>query len=427
MATVVVVGTQWGDEGKGKVTDYLAEQAHVVARYQGGNNAGHQIRLNGQKFNMHLLPSGYLYEDKVCLLGNGMVIDPRALLEEMNYIHKQGVKTGKLVISDRAHVVMPYHIRLDELEEERKSMQKIGTTRKGIGPAYMDKAARIGIRIADLLDPDEFRRKLELNVDEKNRLLHRYYETDGFDVDAIYDEYLSYAEQIRPYVTETSVVLDEAISHGQDVLFEGAQATMLDLDQGTYPYVTSSNPVAGGVCIGAGVGPTKINKVIGVVKAYTTRVGEGPFVSELNNELGERLREEGHEYGVTTGRPRRVGWFDSVVTRHARRVSGLDAIAVTKLDILSIMDELKICVAYRLDGREITHIPASLSALGRCEPVYETMPGWKTDISHMRSFEELPVEAQHYLKRIEELTGAEIVIFGTGAEREQMVEMTPVF
>jgi adenylosuccinate synthase len=427
MATVVVVGTQWGDEGKGKVTDFLAERAHVVARYQGGNNAGHQIRINGQKFNMHLLPSGYLYEDKVCLLGNGMVIDPRALLEEMDYILNQGVKPGKLVISDRAHVVMPYHLRIDELEEERKSMQKIGTTRKGIGPAYMDKAARIGIRIADLLDPEEFRRKLTLNVEEKNRLLHRYYETDGFDVDALFDEYMGYAERIRPYVTETSVVLDEAISRGEDVLFEGAQATMLDLDQGTYPYVTSSNPVAGGVCIGAGVGPTKIDKVIGVVKAYSTRVGEGPFVSELTNDLGDMLREAGHEYGVTTGRARRVGWFDSVVTQHARRVSGLDAIAVTKLDILSVLDELKICVAYRLDGQEITHVPASLSALGRCEPVYETMPGWKVDITGVRTFDDLPVEAQHYLHRLEELTGAEIAIFGTGAEREQMVEMLAIF
>ena len=427
MATVVVVGTQWGDEGKGKVTDFLAERAHVVARYQGGNNAGHQIRINGQKFNMHLLPSGYLYEDKVCLLGNGMVIDPRALLEEMDYILNQGVKPGKLVISDRAHVVMPYHLRIDELEEERKSMQKIGTTRKGIGPAYMDKAARIGIRIADLLDPEEFRRKLTLNVEEKNRLLHRYYETDGFDVDALFDEYMSYAERIRPYVTETSVVLDEAISRGEDVLFEGAQATMLDLDQGTYPYVTSSNPVAGGVCIGAGVGPTKIDKVIGVVKAYSTRVGEGPFVSELTNDLGDMLREAGHEYGVTTGRARRVGWFDSVVTQHARRVSGLDAIAVTKLDILSVLDELKICVAYRLDGQEITHVPASLSALGRCEPVYETMPGWKVDITGVRTFDDLPVEAQHYLHRLEELTGAKIAIFGTGAEREQMVEMLSIF
>ena len=427
MATVVVVGTQWGDEGKGKVTDFLAERAHVVARYQGGNNAGHQIRINGQKFNMHLLPSGDLYEDKVCLLGNGMVIDPRALLEEMDYILNQGVKPGKLVISDRAHVVMPYHLRIDELEEERKSMQKIGTTRKGIGPAYMDKAARIGIRIADLLDPEEFRRKLTLNVEEKNRLLHRYYETDGFDVDALFDEYMSYAERIRPYVTETSVVLDEAISRGEDVLFEGAQATMLDLDQGTYPYVTSSNPVAGGVCIGAGVGPTKIDKVIGVVKAYSTRVGEGPFVSELTNDLGDMLREAGHEYGVTTGRARRVGWFDSVVTQHARRVSGLDAIAVTKLDILSVLDELKICVAYRLDGQEITHVPASLSALGRCEPVYETMPGWKVDITGVRTFDDLPVEAQHYLHRLEELTGAEIAIFGTGAEREQMVEMLAIF
>lgn len=427
MSTVIVVGTQWGDEGKGKVTDYLAEQAHVVARYQGGNNAGHQIRLNGQKYNMHLLPSGYLYEDKICLLGNGMVIDPRALLEEMDFIHSQGVKPGKLVISDRAHVVMPYHIRLDELEEERKSGQKIGTTRKGIGPAYIDKVARIGIRMADMLDAEEFKRKLTNNLAEKNLLLQKFYETDGFDIETIFNDYMGYAERLRPYVTDTSVVLDEVIDQGQKVLFEGAQATMLDIDHGTYPYVTSSNPVAGGACIGNGVGPTKIGKIIGVVKAYTTRVGEGPFVTELTDALGDQIRETGHEYGVTTGRPRRVGWFDSVVTRHAKRVSGLDAIAVTKLDILSGLDELKICVAYRLDGKVITHIPANLADLGRCEPVYETLPGWMADISGVRKFEDLPKAAQDYLRRIEEHTGVNIAVFGTGAEREQMVEVLPIF
>ncbi len=427
MATVVVIGTQWGDEGKGKVTDYLAERAAVVARYQGGNNAGHQIRLAGKKFDLHLLPSGILYNDKLCVLGNGMVIDPRSLLDEMREISSLGISIGRLVISDRAHLVLPYHIRLDKLEEERKGVSKIGTTRKGIGPAYMDKAARIGIRMADLLEPEVFRARLKENLIEKNRLFERYYEVSGYSVEEIADEYLGYGEALRSYVTDTSVVLDECLARGDDVLFEGAQATMLDLDHGTYPYVTSSNPVAGGVCVGSGVGPTKIDKVIGVVKAYTTRVGEGPFVTELNDSLGEHIREKGYEYGVTTGRPRRVGWFDSVVTRHARRVNGLDGIAVTKIDILSGIDELKICVAYRLDGREIDHIPASLSQLQRCEPVYETLPGWREDIGNARSFSELPTAAQAYLRRMEELTGAPLLLFGTGADRVQVVEVRPVF
>ena len=427
MATVVVIGTQWGDEGKGKVTDYLAERAAVVARYQGGNNAGHQIRLAGKKFDLHLLPSGILYNDKLCVLGNGMVIDPRSLLDEMREISSLGISIGRLAISDRAHLVLPYHIRLDKLEEERKGVGKIGTTRKGIGPAYMDKAARSGIRMADLLEPEVFRARLRENLVEKNRLFERYYEVSGYSVEEIADEYLGYGEALRPYVADTSVVLDECLARGDDVLFEGAQATMLDLDHGTYPYVTSSNPVAGGVCVGSGVGPTKIDRVIGVAKAYMTRVGEGPFVTELNDSLGEHIREKGFEYGVTTGRPRRIGWFDSVVARHARRVSGLDGIAVTKIDILSGIDELKICVAYRLDGREIDHIPASLSQLQRCEPVYETLPGWREDIGNARSFSELPTAAQAYLRRMEELTGAPLLLFGTGADRVQVVEVRPVF
>ncbi|PWI56832.1 adenylosuccinate synthase [Sulfoacidibacillus thermotolerans] len=427
MATVVVIGTQWGDEGKGKVTDYLAEKSSVVARYQGGNNAGHQIRLNGQKFDLHLLPSGILYQDKHCILGNGMVIDPRALLEEIDYLQTLGVKMGKLAISDRAHVVLPYHIRIDELDEERKGLGKIGTTRKGIGPAYMDKAARIGIRMADLLEPEDFREKLKQNLEEKNQLFRQYYGTEGFALEQIFEEYSAYGERLRSYVTDTSVVLDEALARGENILFEGAQATMLDQDHGTYPYVTASSPVAGGASIGTGIGPSKINTVIGVVKAYTTRVGEGPFVTELDNELGQHIREVGHEYGVTTGRPRRIGWFDSVVTRHARRVSGINGIAVTKLDILTGLDELKICIGYRLRGELITHVPASISALRECKPEYEILPGWKEDISDVRSFAELPNAAQQYLRRIEELTGAKIVLFGTGADRDRIVEVQQVF
>jgi len=427
MATVVVVGTQWGDEGKGKITDYLAERADVVARYQGGNNAGHQIKLGDQKFDLHLLPSGVLYPDKVCVMGNGMVIDPRALLQEISYVKNLLGHMGRLVISERAHLVMPYHIRLDELEEERKGTAGIGTTRKGIGPAYMDKAARIGIRITDLLHVEDFIDKLEKNLREKNRLFEKYYEVAGFTVEAIAAEYLPLAEAIRPFVADTSAVLDDAILAGQDILFEGAQATMLDIDHGTYPYVTSSNPVAGGVCIGSGVGPTKIDKVVGVVKAYSTRVGEGPFVTELNNELGAQLREVGHEYGVTTGRPRRIGWPDAVVTPHARRVSGLDGIAVTKLDILTGLSEIKICVAYRLHGKEIRDVPASLTELRQCEPVYETLPGWTEDIRSARSLADLPAAARVYLERTAELTGAPLWMFGTGAERDQLVLLQSAF
>lgn len=360
-------------------------------------------------------------------MGNGMVIDPRALLQEISYVKNLLGHMGRLVISERAHLVMPYHIRLDELEEERKGTAGIGTTRKGIGPAYMDKAARIGIRITDLLHVEDFMDKLEENLREKNRLFEKYYEVAGFTVEAIAAEYLPLAEAIRPFVADTSAVLDDAILAGQDILFEGAQATMLDIDHGTYPYVTSSNPVAGGVCIGSGVGPTKIDKVVGVVKAYSTRVGEGPFVTELNNELGAQLREVGHEYGVTTGRPRRIGWLDAVVTRHARRVSGLDGIAVTKLDILTGLSEIKICVAYRLHGKEIRDVPASLTELRQCEPVYETLPGWTEDIRSARSLADLPAAARAYLERIAELTGAPLWMFGTGAERDQLVLLQSAF
>ncbi len=426
MATVVVVGTQWGDEGKGKVTDYLAQRASVVVRYQGGNNAGHQIKLGTQKFDLHLLPSGVLYPDKLCVIGNGVVVDPRALLQEIDYILSLQGSMARLAISDRAHLVMPYHIRMDEMEEDRKGSDKIGTTRKGIGPAYMDKAARIGIRVVDLLDETEFKRKLALNLQEKNRMFERYYGVGPLSFDGIAAEYLALAPRIREFVKDTSVVLDEALTMGEDVLFESAQATMLDIDHGTYPYVTASNPVAGGVCIGAGIGPTRVGTVVGVVKAYTTRVGEGPFVTEMEEEPAERLRKAGQEYGVTTGRPRRMGWFDAVVTRHARRVSGLDGIAVTKLDILTGMDELRICSGYRLNGEIIGHIPANISALARCEPVYETFPGWREDISGARSFDDLPEQARRYLSRIAELTGAPLLLFGTGAEREQIVEVKRV-
>ncbi|GEN34666.1 adenylosuccinate synthase [Aneurinibacillus danicus] len=419
MSTVVVVGTQWGDEGKGKITDFLAEKAEVVARYQGGDNAGHTIVFGGTKYKLHLIPSGIFYKEKICVIGNGMVVNPKALVKELDYLHSNGVSTDNLRISDRAHVIMPYHMKLDAAEEAKKGDNKIGTTLKGIGPAYMDKSARIGIRMADLMDKKVFEMKLRRNLEEKNRLFEKYYETEGFTVEEIMNEYLTYAERIRPYVTDTSVVLNDAIDAGKRVLFEGAQGVMLDIDQGTYPFVTSSNPVAGGVCIGSGVGPTKIHHVVGVAKAYTSRVGDGPFPTELHDEIGNRIREVGREYGTTTGRPRRVGWFDSVVVRHARRVSGITALSLNSLDVLSGLKTVKICAAYRYKGEVIEHYPANLNILAECEPVYEELPGWDEDITGVRSLDELPENARHYVERITQLTGIPLSTFSVGPDREQ--------
>ncbi|PZE19066.1 adenylosuccinate synthase [Paenibacillus xerothermodurans] len=427
MSTVVVVGTQWGDEGKGKITDFLAESAEVVARYQGGNNAGHTILINDKKYKLTMIPSGIFYKDKICVIGNGMVINPAALLEEIQYIHDNGFSTDNLRISDRAHVIMPYHLLLDGLEEDRKGESKIGTTRKGIGPCYMDKAARNGIRIADLMDAEEFERKVRHMVAEKNLLIEQVYSSKGLDAEAIIEEYLGYAERLRNYVTDTSVVLNDLIDEGKKVLFEGAQGVMLDIDQGTYPYVTSSNPSAGGVCIGSGVGPSKIEQIIGVAKAYTTRVGDGPFPTELLDETGNWIREKGHEYGTVTGRPRRVGWFDSVVVRHARRVSGITGLSLNSLDVLAGLETVKICTAYRVRGEVIEHYPASLKLLADCEAVYEELPGWSEDITGVRKLEDLPVNARRYVERVSELTGIPIAIFSVGRNREQTNLLQPIY
>ncbi|RBW69123.1 adenylosuccinate synthase [Bacillus taeanensis] len=427
MSSVVVVGTQWGDEGKGKITDYLSENAEVIARYQGGNNAGHTIVFNGKKYKLHLIPSGIFYSEKTCVIGNGMVVDPKALVEELNYLHDQDVSTDNLRISNRAHVILPYHLKLDALEEERKGANKIGTTKKGIGPAYMDKAARVGIRIADLLDKEEFKAKLEINLKEKNRLLEKMYESEGFKIEDILDEYYEYGQQFAKYVVDTSVVLNDALDAGRRVLFEGAQGVMLDIDQGTYPFVTSSNPIAGGVTIGSGVGPSKINHVVGVSKAYTTRVGDGPFPTELDNEIGERIREIGNEYGTTTGRPRRVGWFDSVVVRHARRVSGITDLSLNSIDVLTGLETVKICVAYKYKGEVMEEFPASLKILAECEPVYEEMPGWEEDITGVKTLGELPENARHYLERVSQLTGIPLSIFSVGPDRNQTNMIRGVF
>ncbi|MCY9593944.1 adenylosuccinate synthase [Paenibacillus chitinolyticus] len=427
MSTVVVVGTQWGDEGKGKITDYLAESAEVVARYQGGNNAGHTILIGGKKYKLTMIPSGIFNHDKMCVIGNGMVINPAALVDELQYIRDNGFSVDNLKISDRAHVIMPYHLLLDELEEDRKGANKIGTTRKGIGPCYMDKAARNGIRIADLMDAQEFERKLRHIVEDKNTLLKQVYGRDGLDADAILKEYLGYAEQLRMFVTDTSVVLNDAIDTGKRVLFEGAQGVMLDIDQGTYPFVTSSNPTAGGVCIGSGVGPTKINQIIGVAKAYTTRVGDGPFPTELNDAIGDQIRETGHEYGTVTGRPRRVGWFDSVVVRHARRVSGITGLSLNSIDVLTGLETVKICTGYKYKGEIIEHYPASLNMLSECEAVYEELPGWSEDVSNAKSLSDLPENARHYLERVSQLTGIPLAIFSVGRNREQTNLVRPVY
>ncbi|PRS11617.1 adenylosuccinate synthase [Bacillus pumilus] len=419
MSSVVVVGTQWGDEGKGKITDFLSENAEVIARYQGGNNAGHTIKFDGVTYKLHLIPSGIFYKEKTCVIGNGMVVDPKALVTELAYLHERNVSTDNLRISNRAHVILPYHLKLDEVEEERKGANKIGTTKKGIGPAYMDKAARIGIRVADLLDREVFEEKLARNLEEKNRLLEKMYDAEGFKIEDILDEYYDYGQQVKKYVVDTSVVLNDALDEGRRVLFEGAQGVMLDIDQGTYPFVTSSNPVAGGVTIGSGVGPTKIQHVVGVSKAYTTRVGDGPFPTELHDEIGDQIREVGREYGTTTGRPRRVGWFDSVVVRHARRVSGITDLSLNSIDVLTGIETLKICVAYKLNGEITEEFPASLNELAKCEPVYEEMPGWTEDITGVKNLSELPENARHYLERISQLTGIPLSIFSVGPDRSQ--------
>ena len=419
MPSVVVVGTQWGDEGKGKITDFLSENSEVIARYQGGNNAGHTIIFGGETYKLHLIPSGIFYNDKLSVIGNGMVVDPRALVEEIKGLHDRGVSTDNLRISNRAHVILPYHIKQDEVEEARRGANKIGTTGKGIGPAYMDKAARVGIRIADLLDYEVFKEKLEHNLAEKNRMFEKFYETAGFTVEEILEEFYSYGKEIEKYITDTSKVLNDALDEGRRVLFEGAQGVMLDIDQGTYPFVTSSNPVAGGVTIGAGVGPTKISHVVGVCKAYTSRVGDGPFPTELFDEVGSQIREVGKEYGTTTGRPRRIGWFDTVVIRHAARVSGLTDLTVNSIDVLTGLDTVKICTAYKYNEKLITEYPANLRMLSECEPVYEELPGWNEDITKCKTLDELPANARHYLERIAQLTGVQISIFSVGPDRTQ--------
>ncbi|WP_076460383.1 adenylosuccinate synthase [Limosilactobacillus caccae] len=421
MSSVVIVGSQWGDEGKGKMTDYLSQEADVVVRSQGGNNAGHTIAFDGKKFSLRLVPSGIFGKDKLAVIGNGVVINPPALLKELHYLQDNGIDISGLRISSRSHITFPYHILLDKCQEEAKGDHKVGTTKNGIGPTYMDKVSRIGIRMCDLLEKDTFKIKLQRNLAEKNELFTKLYHVDPLNFDDIFESYYEYGQELKQYVTDTAQIVNDALDGGKKVLFEGAQGVMLDVDQGTYPYVTASNPIAGGVCTGVGVGPNKINTVVGICKAYSTRVGAGPFPTELTNEIGDQIRETGHEYGTVTGRPRRVGWFDSVAMRHARRVSGISCLSLNLLDVLTGLKTVKICTSYKLDGKQIDYYPASLKELERCEPVYEELPGWDEDITGAKSFDDLPINAQNYLKRVSELSESPLATVSVGADRIQTI------
>lgn len=428
MSAFIVLGAQWGDEGKGKMTDYLAEKANVVVRYQGGNNAGHTVNVGDKQYKLHLIPSGILYDDKLNIVANGVVIDPKAILEEFDYLINEGVKVTpeKILISDRAHVIMPYHKVLDGASEKFRGKNDIGTTGKGIGPCYTDKAERSGIRICDLLDKEVFAERLKFNLEIKNSIITKVYGLEPLNFDEIYTEYLQYAERLRPFVTDSSVKVYNEIKAKKDVLFEGAQGNLLDIDYGTYPFVTSSNTTAGGVSAGAGIGPTMINSAVGIAKAYTTRVGKGPFPTELNDELGDYIREKGFEYGTTTGRARRCGWLDVVILKQAVRVSGLTSFAFTKIDTLAGMEKLKMCVGYNFEGKVIDYIPASLEDLAKCTPIYEEFDGWDNSVENAKSFEELHVNAQKYLRRVEELTGARISIVSVGPRRDQTIEVSEI-
>lgn len=422
MAGVVVVGSQWGDEGKGKITDYLAQKADLVVRYSGGNNAGHTIVYEGKKFALRLIPSGIFTAGEV-IMGNGMVINPKAFLEEVSYLNDAGINTGKIHISDRAHVILPYHIKIDALEEKLRGESAIGTTGRGIGPAYVDKYDRCGIRIGEFVNEEIFKKRIHQVIEFKKQL----YPQLNVDADSIFEEYKEYAKKIKPLVCDTGALLDEALLNHKKVLFEGAQGAMLDIDYGTYPFVTSSNPGANGVCAGASIGPLYINEVIGIVKAYTTRVGAGAFPTEIDGNLADFIREAGHEYGTVTKRPRRVGWFDAVVVNQSRRMSSLTGISLMLLDVLSGIETLKLCTAYMLDDQKIYALPSTVEELERCKPVYEEMPGWKEDISNVSSFEELPINCQNYIRRIEELVHCPITIFSVGPDRKQTIILKEVF
>jgi adenylosuccinate synthase len=425
MSAFIVLGAQWGDEGKGKMTDYLAERADVVVRFQGGNNAGHTVEVEDKQYKLHLIPSGILHNEKMNVIGNGVVLDPKALFEEMNYLKELGIAITpeNFIISDRAQLIMPYHRILDGIKESARGKNDIGTTKKGIGPCYTDKMERSGLRVCDLMHKDVFAEKLKENIEDKNEIITKIYGGEALSYDEILKEYQDYAEMIRPFVRDTSVEVYNRIKQGKNVLFEGAQGALLDIDYGTYPFVTSSSTIAGGVCTGAGIGPTMIDSAVGIAKAYTTRVGKGPFPTELSDSTGDWIREKGHEYGVTTGRSRRCGWLDIVILKSSARISGLTSFVVTKIDTLAGLEKVKMCTGYKLDGEEIDYFPASLEDLERCEPIYEEFDGWDESIENARAYEDIPENAKIYLKRIEELTETRVSIVSVGPKRDQTMEI----
>ncbi len=423
MPTKVILGAQWGDEGKAKIVDYLTQEADVVVRFQGGANAGHTVKVEDDTFVFHAIPAGILHPDKTCIIGNGVVLDPAALLAEVDELSERGMSVqDRLFIAGNAHVVMPYHTALDKAGEESKGSQRLGTTGRGIGPCYRDKVDRVyGLRVMDILQPEVVRAKLQGAIEAKNQLLTRIYEREPVDAAQIIDDYRAYAERLRPFVTDTSVLLNRLLDEGKTVLFEGAQGTLLDIDHGTYPYVTSSNTTAGAACTGSGIGPTRIDAVIGVTKTYTTRVGNGPFPTELLGEQGDELRDLGHEYGATTGRPRRCGWFDATILRMAARVNGLTGLALTRLDVLDTMEQLRLCTAYSCDGEILEEFPADPHVLERCSPVYEDLQGWCEPTTQARRFEDLPERAQQYVNRVCELTRVPAALISVGAERDRTI------
>jgi len=426
MPVLAVIGAQWGDEGKGKVVDLLAEKTKMVVRFSGGDNAGHTVVNRFGKFKLHLVPAGIFSPQAICIIGNGVVINPTALIDEIDQLNQRGVDTSRLFISDRAHLIMPYHVLLDGLEEELRGGKALGTTRKGIGPAFADKVARLGIRTSDLLDKEGLLERLHFILNHKNAILTKVYGVSPLSEDDIYSQYCQFGEQLAPYIRETTVMLEEALNRGEPVLLEGAQGTLLDPDFGTYPYATSSSPLAGGSCLGAGLGPTKISQVLGVFKAYCTRVGSGPMPTELTDETGNLIREQGHEYGTTTGRPRRCGWFDAVAAKFSTRINGFTRAAITRLDVLDTLPSLKICVGYKLDEHTIDYFPANVAALNRCQPVYEELPGWQVPISDIRQYDQLPIQARQYLARLEELTSCPISLISVGMRREQTIFKMPI-
>ncbi|MFW6125661.1 MAG: adenylosuccinate synthase [Chloroflexota bacterium] len=421
MPAIAVIGAQWGDEGKGKIVDLLAEKVDMVVRFSGGNNAGHTVLNPCGEFALHLVPSGIFHEGVACVIGNGVVIDPAVLLDEIDQVKEVGVSVEKLSVSDRANLVMPYHKLLDGLEEEARGSGAIGTTRRGIGPCYTDKAARLGIRAGDLLDKDFFRERVHHVLELKNRVITRLYGAELLSPEQVCDEYLAYGERLTPFIKPTDLTVQEALEYGETVLLEGAQGTMLDIDFGTYPYVTSTSTIVGGACSGLGISPLRVDRVIGVCKAYSTRVGTGPMPTELVGEIGEQIRRRAHEYGATTGRPRRCGWFDAVVCRFSSRINGFSDFALTRLDILDVLPTIDICTAYRVDGKTVADPPSNARVLGRCEPVCETLAGWQADTSGVRRFDDLPKEARTYIRRLEELIECPASVVSVGPSREQTI------